>query len=84
MLLRRIMASLCLGVAPCSFAPASRGGSTACMVDGGDYRIELPNDGDVRGVFVYFHGFKSSAELQMGQCYAMLFNPLYLLDDNFF
>ncbi|MFK0166584.1 alpha/beta hydrolase family esterase [Rhizobium sp. NPDC090279] len=45
------------------------GGSIPCAVEGGDYRIELPADGDVRGVYVFFHGFKSSAELQMQQHY---------------
>ena len=40
---------------------------TACTVKDGNYRIELPQDGDIRGVFVYFHGFKSSARLQMQQ-----------------
>jgi len=43
------------------------GGQIACTVPGGDYRIELPKDGDLRGVYVYFHGYKSSAELQMQQ-----------------
>lgn len=40
---------------------------TACPVKDGNYRIELPHDGDIRGVYVYFHGFKSSARLQMQQ-----------------
>jgi len=66
MLLRRIAALLCLGIAP-AYAAAPCGGSTACMVDGGNYRIKLPADGDVRGVYVFFHGFKGSAETQMPQ-----------------
>lgn len=45
------------------------GGDIACLVDGdgdgGEYRIELPQDGDTRGVLVYFHGYKSSGEDQM-------------------
>jgi len=45
------------------------GGNVSCRVQNGDYRIEIPKDGDVRGVYVYFHGFKSSAELQMEQRY---------------
>lgn len=61
----------------CLFAPhsagasgsASCGGATPCAVDGGEYRIELPSDGNVRGVYVFFHGFKSSAELEMQQRY---------------
>lgn len=43
------------------------GADGVCHVEGGNYRIELPRDGDVRGVYVFFHGFKSSAELQMKQ-----------------
>lgn len=43
------------------------GGATACEVKNGNYRIQLPLDGDVRGAYVYFHGFKGSAVLQMQQ-----------------
>jgi polyhydroxybutyrate depolymerase len=43
------------------------GGPTPCQVAGGNYRIEFPADHDLRGVYVFFHGFKSSAELQMQQ-----------------
>jgi polyhydroxybutyrate depolymerase len=45
----------------------SCGGSVVCSVKDGNYRIELPKDGDIRGVYVFFHGFKSSAALQMQQ-----------------
>lgn len=38
-----------------------------CLIDGGNYRIALPKDRDIRGAYVFFHGFKSSAELQMRQ-----------------
>ncbi|KSV75888.1 hypothetical protein N185_15700 [Sinorhizobium sp. GW3] len=38
-----------------------------CAVAGGEYRIRLPPDGDIRGAYVYFHGYKSSAKLQMQQ-----------------
>jgi polyhydroxybutyrate depolymerase len=41
------------------------GGDTACTVEGGAYRIELPEKGAARGVYLFFHGYKSSAELQM-------------------
>lgn len=41
------------------------GAGKACIVDGGSYRIALPADDDVRGAYVFFHGFKSSSELQM-------------------
>lgn len=49
------------------FAAVACGGATACLVRDGNYRIELPEDGDVRGAYVFFHGYKSSAELQMQQ-----------------
>ncbi len=48
-------------------AAAVCGGQIACRVENGNYRIELPKDGDIRGAYVYFHGYKSSAELQMQQ-----------------
>lgn len=54
------MSSSSLAAVPC-------GGSVACPVEGGDYRIEAPKDGDIRGAYVFFHGYKSSAELQMQQ-----------------
>ncbi|MDX0451990.1 poly(3-hydroxybutyrate) depolymerase [Sinorhizobium medicae] len=47
------------------------GGSIACSVEGGTYRIELPRSGDAtgkskaRGAYVFFHGHRSSAKLQM-------------------
>ena len=50
-----------------TFAAVACGGAKACSVKDGDYRIELPRDGDIRGAYIYFHGFKSSAELQMQQ-----------------
>jgi polyhydroxybutyrate depolymerase len=45
------------------------GGQIACKVDGGSYRIEMPSDGRAKAVYVYFHGYKSSADLQMQQRY---------------
>ena len=48
-------------------AASSCGGPAPCFVAMGDYRIELPKDGDVRGAYVFFHGFKSSAESEMQQ-----------------
>jgi polyhydroxybutyrate depolymerase len=69
MLLRFLATALCLAAASSAFASTTCGGGTACVVDGGDYRIALPKDGDVRGVYVFFHGYKSSAELQMQQTY---------------
>jgi polyhydroxybutyrate depolymerase len=38
-----------------------------CKVDGGNYRIEMPKNGTAKAVYVYFHGYKSSADLQMQQ-----------------
>lgn len=64
----RLAAFLVLAAIPSHlFAAVPCGGTTACPVKDGDYRIELPTDGDIRGAYVYFHGFKSSAELQMQQ-----------------
>lgn len=40
-------------------------------VPSGNYRIAKPEDGDVRGAYVYFHGFKGSAALQMQQASLM-------------
>lgn len=40
-------------------------------VPSGNYRIVKPEDGDVRGAYVYFHGFKGSAALQMQQASLM-------------
>ncbi|WP_416067480.1 alpha/beta hydrolase family esterase [Rhizobium sp. ZK1] len=54
------MSSPSLAAVPC-------GGSVACPLKDGDYRIELPKNGDIRGAYVFFHGYKSSAELQMQQ-----------------
>lgn len=45
------------------------GGQIACKVDGGSYRIEMPSGGRAKAVYVYFHGYKSSADLQMQQRY---------------
>jgi len=50
-----------------SAAAPSCGGDKPCDVSDGDYRIEIPKDGDARGVYVFFHGWKGSAELQMQQ-----------------
>ncbi len=67
MLLRFPVVLICAGMALPAWAGMPCGGDTACMVEGGDYRIEMPGDGDVRGAYVFFHGYKGSAELQMRQ-----------------
>ncbi|ODN72607.1 alpha/beta hydrolase family esterase [Methylobrevis pamukkalensis] len=68
MLVRSLAAGVLLGIAACTATLAADcGGGTVCSIRGGDYRIELPADGDVRGAYVFFHGYKSSAALQIGQ-----------------
>lgn len=57
-------------IAAIAFVPspawsADCGGSVVCEVEDGAYRIELPAASPARGVYVFFHGYKSSAELQM-------------------
>jgi polyhydroxybutyrate depolymerase len=56
-----------LGFTSVSDAGTVCGAEIPCAVGGGEYRIELPANGDVRGAYVYFHGFKGSAESQMRQ-----------------
>ena len=41
------------------------GANVPCTVEDGSYRIEMPVSGPPKGVLVFFHGYKSSAELQM-------------------
>ena len=50
---------------PFSASSADCGGAVACQVEDGSYRIEMPAALPARGVYVFFHGYKSSAELQM-------------------
>lgn len=40
--------------------------TAACDVAGGNYRIAMPEGSGSKGVLLFFHGYKSSAELQMG------------------
>jgi polyhydroxybutyrate depolymerase len=58
-----VLAAICLlttgtGAVAC-------GGSVPCPVEGGSYRIEMPEGGKPKGAYVFFHGYRSSAELQM-------------------
>ncbi|WP_027998235.1 alpha/beta hydrolase family esterase [Sinorhizobium arboris] len=46
------------GAEPC-------GGSVPCTVEGGFYRIEMPEGGKPKGGYVFFHGYRGSAQLQM-------------------
>lgn len=50
---------------PLASQAADCGGTVACVVPDGSYRIEMPATGPAKGVLVYFHGYKSSAALQM-------------------
>ena len=52
-------------LAPLSAYADECGASVPCVVEDGSYRIEMPASGLPRGVLVYFHGYRSSAEMQM-------------------
>ncbi|CZT37134.1 polyhydroxybutyrate depolymerase [Rhizobium sp. 9140] len=62
-----VLALLAIGLASPAIAEVPCGVKTGCPIPGGAYRIAFPADGDVRGAFVYFHGWKGSADLQMEQ-----------------
>lgn len=57
-----VLAAVCLHSVGASAGPCS--GHVPCTVEGGSYLIELPSE-KVKGVYVFFHGYRSSAELQM-------------------
>ena len=57
-----IMAGL---LAPAAAHADDCGADVPCIVEDGSYRIEMPVSGPPKGVLVFFHGYKSSAELQM-------------------
>lgn len=59
------------GAIACSCGAAFGAEPIVRSVPSGNYRILFPDDGDVRGAYVYFHGFKGSAELQMQQAELM-------------
>lgn len=48
-----------------STSPKGCGGPVACILPDGEYRIELPEGGKPKGAYLFFHGYKSSALLQM-------------------
>jgi polyhydroxybutyrate depolymerase len=48
-----------------SAAAAACGGDVPCRVADGEYRIALPPGGAPAGVYVFFHGYESSAAEQM-------------------
>ncbi|HUG60713.1 MAG TPA: alpha/beta fold hydrolase [Methylomirabilota bacterium] len=55
----------CLALVPPTATAAECGGSVACPVEGGEYRIALPPGGAATGAYVFFHGYRGSAEGQM-------------------
>ncbi len=52
-------------LAPIAAHAADCGDAVPCVVADGSYRIKMPVSGTPKGVLVFFHGYKSSAELQM-------------------
>lgn len=60
---RVVLAAVCLHAG--NVSAGTCGGSVPCAVEGGSYRIELPQNGGYKGAYVFFHGYRSSAELQM-------------------
>ncbi len=52
-------------LAPVAALAAECGDAVPCGVEDGSYRIEMPASGPPKGVLMFFHGYKSSAELQM-------------------
>lgn len=65
-MLRSLILALALAAPPALAAGAGCGGETVCKVEDGAYRILFP-EGRVEGVYVFFHGYKSSAALQVKQ-----------------
>lgn len=63
---RSLACVVALLATPALAAGSGCGGDTACKVANGNYRILLP-EGRVEGVYVFFHGYKSSAALQVRQ-----------------
>lgn len=61
----RVAAMAAFFLLPLAAQAADCGDTVACIVEDGSYRIEMPETGTAKGVLVFFHGYKSSAELQM-------------------
>ncbi len=61
----RVAAVAAFFLLPLAAQATDCGETVACTVEEGSYRIELPGTGMAKGVLVFFHGYKSSAELQM-------------------
>jgi polyhydroxybutyrate depolymerase len=56
--------ALVLGPASAGAVDAGCGGDVPCRVEGGDYRVSVPPG--ARGAVLFFHGYRGSAEAQMG------------------
>lgn len=62
---RQYLMMVAVLLAPLAAQAADCGASVPCVVEDGSYRIEMPPSGPPKGVLVFFHGYKSSAQLQM-------------------
>lgn len=65
MTFRKVLPIVAGLLAPAAAHADDCGASVPCAVEDGSYRIEMPVSGLPKGVLVFFHGYKSSAELQM-------------------
>ena len=65
MVFKRVVAIAALFCLPLAAHAADCGDAVPCRVVDGSYRIEMPKSVPAKGVLVFFHGYKSSAELQM-------------------
>lgn len=65
MTFRKVLPILAGLLAPAAAHADDCGAKVPCSVEGGSYRIDMPVSGTAKGVLVFFHGYKSSAELQM-------------------
>ncbi len=65
MKIHRLLPVLLAGLLAAPAVAAGCGGSVACAVAGGEYRIEVPPAGEASGVVLFFHGYRGSAEGQM-------------------
>ncbi len=62
--LRVLAALLLIALGAPTLRAADCGGAVACTVPLGRYRIALP-PGELKGAYVFFHGYQSSADAQM-------------------
>jgi polyhydroxybutyrate depolymerase len=59
------LATLALQTGSSVASPSGCGGEIPCAVKYGSYLIEMPPGRSARGVYLFFHGYQSSASLQM-------------------